>query len=51
MNERITLTDTPIDIMKKLSEGNPGALSVLMQLLKDDGKIDPQDIMGGIGVV
>lgn len=32
----IELTDTPIDIAVKMSEGNPGATTVMAQLLKHD---------------
>jgi len=41
MNERINLSDTPISAITKLCEGNPGALTVLANILKEGGKIDP----------
>lgn len=41
MNERITLEDTTISALMKLSEGNPGALSVLARWLKEGSVIDP----------
>lgn len=47
-NTRIKLSDTTMDVMTKMSEGNPGALSVLMQMLMDT-KIDPDNAMGGLG--
>lgn len=50
-NTRITLKDTPISSMTKLSEGNPGAATVLVQLYAQAGAIDPQDFMGGLGSV
>lgn len=46
---RVQLTDSVMDIMQKMSEGNPGALTVCMHLLNRGEKIDPQDIMGGLG--
>lgn len=42
-------TDTAMDVLIKLAEGNPGALSVCMQLLTEGKKIDPQAFMGGLG--
>ena len=44
--ERIKLKDTSMDSIVKLSEGNPVALSVLAQLMKDSEKIDPIAFMG-----
>jgi len=32
MNERIKMGDNPMDIVIKMSEGNPGAMNALMQL-------------------
>ncbi|MFA5558174.1 MAG: hypothetical protein WDA59_01760 [Methanofastidiosum sp.] len=48
---RVTLQDNFMDVMYKMSEGNPGAVSVLMQLYKEVPNIDPQNIMGGIGAI
>ncbi len=48
---RITLQDSTIDIMTKMSEDNPGALTALMECMKDGEKIDPDAFMGGLGVV
>ena len=31
--KKISLSDTPLDIMQTMSEGNPGALRVLMDVL------------------
>lgn len=50
MNERIKLTDSTMDVVVKMSNGNPGAMNVLMQLLKPNN-IDPDNIMGGLGVI
>jgi hypothetical protein len=41
-NTKIELTDTLMDIMYKMSEGNPGAMTVLMRIMKESGEIDPQ---------
>jgi hypothetical protein len=48
---RIKLEDTTLDILTKMSDGNPGALNVMMQLLKEGRAIDPDDFMGGLGVI
>jgi hypothetical protein len=47
-NERIELTDSPLSSMIKLSEGNPGAITVLTQLYKTGPIIDPDAILGGL---
>jgi len=39
--ERIQLTDTPVSAIIKLSEGNPGALTVLGRVLSEGSEIDP----------
>lgn len=41
MPNRISLTDSPLDILKKLSAGNPGALTALIDLYKKYPAIDP----------
>ncbi len=46
MDQRIKAEDTLIDIVVKLSEGNPGAITVCNQLL-NKGNVDPYAIMGG----
>jgi hypothetical protein len=48
---RIKLTDTTMDALIKMSEGNPGALSAMMELLDKTPKIDPQSALGGIGSI
>lgn len=45
---RIKLSDTTMDVVTKMSERNPGALNVLMQMLMDTN-IDPDNAMGGLG--
>lgn len=39
------------DVLFKMSEGNPGAISVLMRILAEGEKIDPQNFMGGLGPI
>jgi hypothetical protein len=48
---RIELTDSPFDMIVKMCEGNPGAMSALMDMIKEGEKIDPQGVMGGIGSI
>lgn len=50
-NCRITINDTMQDIVVKMCEGNPGAMRVLMDIIKNASDIDPDAIMGGIGTV
>ena len=47
--ERIELTDSVMDAIMKLSEGNPGAMTVCIELLEKGGKIDPDSALGGFG--
>jgi hypothetical protein len=49
--ERIGLKDTTMDTVLKMSEGNPGALRVVMDMMKDGGAIDPDSWAGGLGAV
>jgi hypothetical protein len=46
---RIELTDSAMSIMVKLSEGNPGAATALVAMVKDGEKIDPQSSFGAFG--
>ena len=48
---RITMADNGITMMQKMAGGNPGALNVLMRIIKDGGKVDPDGIMGGMGTI
>lgn len=48
---RIDLTDTGMDVLVKMSEGNPGALQALMDIMAKHDSIDPQAAMGGLGAV
>lgn len=46
---RIELNDSVMDIAQKMSEGNPGALSVILRIFSEGGAIDTQDFAGGLG--
>ena len=48
---RIQLSDNTMDVIVKMSEGNPGAMTALMEMLDKGAKIDPDDFMGGLGAV
>lgn len=47
-NPRIELQDSIAHVCHKLSEGNPGALSVCVGLIKNGLAIDPQGMLGGL---
>lgn len=47
---RIHLDDSLASIILKMSDGNPGCISVLTALLHDK-KTDPDNALGGIGVI
>ncbi len=46
---RIQPTDTFTDIAYKLTEGNPGALTVCINLIRNEAEIDPQSAFCGMG--
>lgn len=48
---KIQLSDTTSSMVAKISEGNPGAINVLLQMLKGGDTIDPQAAMGGVGAI
>jgi len=48
---RIDLTDNGMDILIKMADGNPGAISAMTTILKEHDAIDPQAVMGGIGTI
>ena len=50
MNEKIKITDNTQDVVLKMSEGNPGAMRVIMELLSDN-TTDPDNLMGGFGAI
>ena len=48
---RITLSDTAMDVLMKMADGNPGAIAAMMEVLEKHDSIDPQAAMGGIGAI
>lgn len=52
---RISLADSGLQIIMKMSEGNPGAATVLVNLLSEQevkvSEIDPDNLLGAVGVV
>jgi len=48
---RIGLTDSIQDILCNMSDGNPGALVAMLQLIEHTPNIDPQNVLGGFGVI
>jgi hypothetical protein len=51
MKTKIELTDSIQDVLFKMSEGNPGALTVCLGILEHGEKIDPDNAMGGLGII
>lgn len=45
---RLELTDSSPSIFMKMSEGNPGAISVLLQCAEKAPTIDPSNLFGGL---
>ncbi len=48
---RINLSDGMMDVFIKMCEGNPGAMSVLAQIMEHGEKIDPDNAFGGLGPI
>lgn len=48
---RIEGTDSMLDVVKKMSGGNPGASTVCMDILEQGETIDPDGAMGGFGAI
>lgn len=48
---RIEFNDSFLDIIYKMSEGNPGAVNVMMMLFQNKEEIDPQSALGGFGAI
>ena len=48
--ERITLTDTPMNMITKIAEGNPGAIQAIMSLMEVHDSIDPQSALGSLSI-
>ncbi len=51
MNERIKGTDSMMDVVMKMMDGNPGALTVCMEILQKTEEIDPDCALGGLGTL
>lgn len=49
---RITdLSSTPMDIIVKMADGNPGAARVMADMFSQTPAIDPDNVLGGYGPV
>lgn len=48
---KITLADNVMSAVIKMCEGNPGAITALMEILKCAKQVDPDDFMGGLGKI
>ena len=48
---RIELNDNAMDVIIKMSDGNPGAVSAIMGIKENHDAIDPQAVMGWLGTV
>ena len=49
--ERIKLEMSTIDVVMTMSEGNRGAVRVLVDIIKNGATIDPDDAFGGFGAL
>lgn len=45
---KITLADNAMSAVIKMCEGNPGAMTALMEVVKYGEQVDPNDFMGGL---
>lgn len=48
---KIELSDTTMSVLMKMSEGNPGAIKALMDILEKGEAIDPQGALGAMGSI
>lgn len=48
---RIQLSDRFMDIVHKMSDGNPGAIMVLMKLFEHNVAVDPDSALGPFGTI
>lgn len=48
---KIQLSDSIQDVIVKMSNGNPGAINALMEILSKGKTIDPDDSMQGLGCI
>jgi hypothetical protein len=51
INSKIQLEDSIQDIIVKMSDGNPGAVTTLIEVIKNGEKIDPQSAFAGVGSI
>lgn len=51
MTERITIEDNSITVLMKMADGNPGAITALMDIMQGSYAIDPGYMMGGMGAI
>jgi hypothetical protein len=49
--ERIGMNDSVMTAIIKMAGGNPGAITVMADMVRQGGFIDPDDFMGGFGAV
>lgn len=49
MKQRIELTDSTMSAMTKMADGNHGAANVLLTMLYEGSKIDPDNAFGCLG--
>lgn len=50
-NTRLELTDTPMSAVLKFSNGNPGAMSATVAMMRDTPLHDPDNAFGGFSVL
>lgn len=48
---RIQLEDTMQNIFIKMTDGNPGAITTLFEVIKNEERIDPQSAFAGLGSI
>lgn len=48
---KLELTDSILDITVKMSDGNPGAIMALMELMNEHIRIEPQALFSGISAI
>ncbi len=48
---RIQITDSTLDVLTKMCDGNPGALNAMMEVMSHAKVIDPQSALEGMGVI
>ena len=47
----LELTDNTMTALTKMSQGNPGAIMAMMDIINNHDRIDPQAVMGGLGAI